>query len=163
MLIEKLKGILFIQLKLMEELCSLLERETPELLSVNIDAIVEINALKESATERINEHTDPLRQTISEIAVSSELPSNATLVEVVTHLGKQGYKEVPALYQDLNTQAKQVRHMAALNHDIAEQSAAMVKNALRILTQLLEQAITYCASGNYEHWQDEGIIIDNDV
>ena len=162
-MIDKLKDILSTQLKLMGELLALLERETPVLLDINLDAMAEINGLKESTTAHINEHTVPLRQTISEVAASSELPLNATLVEVVTLLGKQGYKEIPRLYQDLNTRAKQVRHVAALNQDIAERSVSMVKIVLSILVQLLEQSITYCASGSYQQWQAEGIIINSDA
>jgi len=162
-LIDKLKDILSTQLKLMGELLALLERETSELLGVNLDALAEINVLKESTTERINEHTAPLRQTVSEVAANADLPSNANLVEVITYLGKQGYKEIPRLYQDLNTQAKQVRHVAALNQDIAERSVSMVQITLFILEQLLEQAITYGASGSFQQWQAEGIIINNDV
>lgn len=162
-MIDKLKDILTTQLKLMRELLTLLERETPELLGVNLDAMAEINVLKESTTERINEHTAPLRQTVSEVATDSELPSNATLVEVITYLGKQGYKEIPRLYQDLNTLAKQVRDVAARNQDIAERSVSMVKSVLFILVQLLEQSLTYGASGSYQQWQAEGIIINNKV
>ena len=162
-MIDKLKDILSTQLKLMGELLALLERETSELLGVNLDALAEINVLKESTTERINEHTAPLRQTVSEVAANADLPSNANLVEVITYLGKQGYKEIPRLYQDLNTQAKQVRHVAALNQDIAERSVSMVQITLFILEQLLEQAITYGASGSFQQWQAEGIIINNDV
>jgi hypothetical protein len=147
----------------MEKLLALLERETSELLGVNLDAMAEINVLKESTTERINEHTVPLRQTVSEVAISSELPSNSTLVEVITCLGRQGYKEIPLLYQDLNTKAKLVRHVAAMNQDIAEYSISMVKTALFILTQLLERSITYSACGSYLQWKNEGIIINNDV
>lgn len=162
-MIDKLKDILSTQLKLMGELLALLERETSELLAVNLDALAEINAVKESTTERINEHTAPLRQAVSEVAANSELPSNATLVEVITCLGKQGYKEIPRLYQDLNTQAKQVRHAAAMNQDLAERSVSMVQIALFILAQLLEQSLTYGASGSFQQWPAGGIIINNDV
>jgi flagellar biosynthesis/type III secretory pathway chaperone len=162
-LIENLKEILSTQLRLMGELLALLERETPELLEINLDAMAEINGLKESTTEQINEQTAPLRQAILEIAASSGLPLNATLVEVVTLLGKHRHIEIPRLYQDLNTRAKQVRHVAALNHDIAERSMSMVKTVLSILVQLLEQSITYGASGSFQQWDAEGIIINNDA
>ena len=47
-LIAKLKDILATQMRLMGELLALLERETSELLAVNLNAISEINDLKES-------------------------------------------------------------------------------------------------------------------
>ena len=45
--------ILSIQLKLLEELNSLLERETREFGDMNLDAMAEVNRLKEELTKRI--------------------------------------------------------------------------------------------------------------
>jgi flagellar biosynthesis/type III secretory pathway chaperone len=162
-LIAKLKDILTTQMKLMGELLALLERETSVLLSVNLDAMSEINAKKESMTIRINEHTVPLRQTIEEVASNSGLPLNSSLVDVVSRLGRNGYQEVPRLYQDLNSLANQVRHVMALNIDIAERSVLMIKSALFILAQILNQSTTYDASGSYYKWQVDAIIINNAV
>jgi flagellar biosynthesis/type III secretory pathway chaperone len=162
-LIAKLKNILATQMKLMGELLALLDRETSELLSINLDAMFEINVLKESMTARINEHTVPLRQTISEVASSSGLPLNTSLVDVVSRLGKNGDQEIPRLYQNLSSLANQVRHITALNQEIAERSVSMIKNALFILAQILDQSSTYDASGNYYQWRVDAIIIKNDV
>lgn len=162
-MIAKLKDILATQIGLMGELLSLLERETSELLSINLDAMSEINGLKESMTVRINEHTPPLRQTVSEIATSTGLPSNSSLVDVVSQLGKNGYKEIPRLYQDLNSLAKQVRQITALNIDIAERSISMIKNTLFILAQILDQSSTYDASGGYYPWKINAIIVNHNV
>ncbi|MDD2852895.1 MAG: flagellar protein FlgN [Desulfuromonadaceae bacterium] len=162
-MITRLKDILATQKRLMGELLALLERETSELLHINLDAMSEINSTKESMTVRINEHTIPLRQAVSEIATNSGLPLNASLVDVVSRLGKKGHKEIPRLYQDLNSLAKQVKNVTALNMDIAERSVAMIKNTLFILAQILDQSSTYDASGSYYKWQVDGIIISKDI
>lgn len=162
-MIVTLKDILATQMKLMGELLALLERETPELLNINLDAMIEINGLKEGMTSRINEQAAPFRQVVSEIAISSGLPSNASLMDVVSRLGKNGYKEIPRLYQDLNSLAKEVRQVAALNLDIAERSVSMIKNALFILAQILDQSSTYDASGSYYPWKVNAIIVNHDV
>ncbi len=162
-MIATLKDILATQMKLMGELLAILDRETSELLRINLDAMSEINGLKESMTARINEHTVPLRQTISEVASSSGLPLNASLVDVVSRLGRKGDQEIPRLYQDLSSLANQVRHVTALNQEIAECSVSMIKNALFILAQILNQSSTYDASGNYYQWRVDAIIIKNDA
>ena len=162
-MIEKLKEILFTQLQLMGELLALLKRETPELLGVNLEAIAEINDLKESTTARIEEYTEPLRQTILDVIASFKFPKKATLVEVVTLLGQQGYEDIPRLFQDLNTQAKQVQRAAAVNQEVAEISLSNLEVALIILAQLLDQSWTYCFSGKYEKWLAEEIIFSEKV
>lgn len=162
-MIVKLKDILATQMKLMGELLALLERETSELLSINLDAMIEINSLKEGITARINEQTAPLRRVVAEIATGSGLPSNASLMDVVSRLGKNGHGEIPRLYQDLNSLAKEVRQVTALNMDIAERSVAMIKNALFILAQILDQSSTYDASGSYYPWKVNAIIVNHDV
>ena len=162
-MIAKLKDVLATQMKLLGELFALLERETSELLAVNLDAMSKINDLKEGMTVSINEHTAPLRQMVSEVASSSGLPLNASLVDVVSRLGKNGDQEIPRLYQDLSSLANQVRHVTAMNQEIAERSVSMIKNVLFILAQILNQSSTYDASGNYYQWRVDAIIINNDA
>jgi len=74
MTIPRLNDTLATQAALLEELLALLERETPELAGISLDAMAEINGLKEGVVARIDEHTAPLRQAISETAVSLGLP-----------------------------------------------------------------------------------------
>jgi flagellar biosynthesis/type III secretory pathway chaperone len=162
-LIIRLKEIFAIQVKLMGELLVLLERETSELLDINLDAMSEINVQKENKTARINEYTPPFRQIVSEIATSYGLPTNASLMDVVSQLGKRGYTEIPRLYQDLNSLAKQVKLVTSLNQDIAERSVAMIKNTLFILAQVLDQSSTYSASGSYYSWKIDAILVNHDA
>lgn len=162
-MIIKLKEIFAIQVKLMGELLALLEQETSELLDINLDAMSEINAQKEIKTARINEYTPPFREIVSEIATSYGLPANASLMDVVSQLGKRGYTEIPRMYQDLNSLAKQVKLVTSLNQDIAERSVSMIKNALFILAQILDQSSTYNASGSYYSWKIDAILVNHDA
>jgi flagellar biosynthesis/type III secretory pathway chaperone len=161
-MIDKLKDIINVQLKLMEELLSILNQEKTALLDIDLDALAEIDELKKNAIVDINTHTNPLRETVEAVATDSGLPSNTPFVEVVIKLGKQGIMDIPRLYQDLNGLAIQVREAAALNQEIAEHSVAMIKNALLILA-IVYQSTTYDYSGGYYQWQVDAIMINHKV
>jgi flagellar biosynthesis/type III secretory pathway chaperone len=163
MKIKILTDTLSIQLNLLEELLALLERETPELAGISLDAMAEINGLKEELTARIDEHTAPLRQTITEVAVSLGLPSNAALGEVAALLGKQGNKEIPRLHQDLKRMAEKVRQVATLNRDIAERFVSTVSNSLNFLAHILNQSPVYGASGGYQRRQAGAVMINREA
>ena len=157
---RELTAALSTQLKLLEELLALLERETPELAGVSLDAMAEINALKEDAVARIEAHTDPLRHTIAEVAASLGLPPDTTtLGEVAALLNKQGNADVQRLHQELNRVAEQVRQVAAMNREIAERFVSTVGNSLNFLARILNQSSFYGASGGYQRPQPGAVII----
>ncbi len=161
MTIRRLNDTLSTQVALLEELFALLERETPELAGISLDAMTEINDLKEGVVARIDEHTAPLRQAIAEAAVSLELPPDASLGDVAGLLGKQGDEEIPRLHQELNRLAEKIQQTAMLNRDIAERFVATVSNSLNFLAQILNQSTVYGASGGYQRRQQTGAVMIN--
>jgi flagellar biosynthesis/type III secretory pathway chaperone len=80
---KTLTEILAIQLQLLEDLYTILERETRELGDMNLDAMAEVNRIKEDLTERIEAHTGLLRQAIAAAASDMGLGPDATLGDVV--------------------------------------------------------------------------------
>src|SRR6185369_6781280 len=119
MKIKKLTDTLSTQLGLLEELHALLERETKALAEINLDAMAEINGLKEDVSARIEEHTAPLRRAVEEAAADLALPRDSSLGELAAKLEKKGNKEISRLHGKLNKLAKQVRMTATMNRDIA--------------------------------------------
>ena len=161
MTIPRLNDTLATQAALLEELLALLERETPELAGISLDAMTEINGLKEGVVARIDEHTAPLRQAISQTAVSLGLPLDAALGEVAALLGRQGNKEIPRLHRELNRLAERVRRVATLNREIAERFVSTVNNSLDFVVQILNQSSVYGASGGYQRRQVSGAVMIN--
>jgi len=163
MTIKRLTETLTVQLRLLEELLVLLERETRELADVKLDAMTEINVLKEDVTKRIEEHTIALRQVIGEMAASVGLQPDCTLGEFAAIIGKQGNKEIPRLHQDLNRVAERVRQVATMNREIAERFVSTVSNSLNFLAQILNQSSVYGASGGYQQRQTGAVIINREA
>ena len=159
MKIQELTDTLSMQLKLLGELLALLERETPELVGISLDAMSEINELKGELAARIDEHTVPLRQIIVEVAISLGLPSNAALGEVAALLGQRGNNEIPHLHRELNRLAERVRQVAMLNRDIAERFVSTVNNSLSFVTRIINQSNVYGASGSYQQRQAGAVMI----
>ncbi len=150
MKIKKLTNTLSTQLGLLEELHALLERETKELAEINLDAMAEINSLKEAASARIEEHTAPFRQAMEEAAASLALPPDCSLGELAAKLEKKGNKEISLLHGKLNKVAKQVRMTATMNREIADRFVATVSTSLNFLTRIINQSAVYGASGGYQ-------------
>ena len=155
--------MLVTQLNLLAELLSNLEQETPELADINLAALSEINSLKENMATRIDEHSVPLRQIISEVAVSLALPATSPLGTVAEQLGKLGNNEIPRLHQDLNRLTERVRQIASLNRDVAERFLVSVNNSLNFLTHLLNQSTVYGASGGYLRQQAGAFMINREA
>lgn len=158
-MMKKLTDTLSVQLKLLEELLALLERETPELAGISLDAMAGINGLKEGVVARIEEHTTPLRHAIAEVAASLGLPPNAALGEVSALLAQQGRTDIQHLHQELNRVAGRLRQVASVNRDIAERFVSAVSNSLNFLVRILNQASVYGASGGYQQRQAGAVMI----
>ncbi len=157
---KTLSEILSIQLQLLEELLSLLERETRELGDMNLDAMAEVNRMREELTERIEAHTGLLRQAISAEALDLGLASDATLGAVVA---KTTQKEIPRLYRELNAVARRVQDLAAMNREIAERFAATATSTLNFLTRLINQSNVYGASGGYQQRTSGAVMINKEA
>ncbi|MGD0586037.1 MAG: flagellar export chaperone FlgN [Oryzomonas sp.] len=144
---KPLTEILSIQLKLLEELYCLLERETREFGDMNLDAVAELNRLMEELTERIEAHTGLLSQAISAAACELGLAPDATLWDVVA---KTTQKAIPGLYRELDAAAQRVQGRAVMNREIAERFAATAASTMSFLTRLIQQSSVYGASGGYQ-------------
>jgi len=163
MTINKLAETLTVQLRLLEELLALLERETSELADVKLDAMAELNGLKEDVTKRIEEHAISLRRVIGEVAGSVGLQPSCTLGELAAILGKQRDKEIPRLHQELNRIAERVRQVATMNREIAERFVSTVSNSLNFLAQILNHSSVYGASGGYQQRQAGAVMINREA
>jgi flagellar biosynthesis/type III secretory pathway chaperone len=159
MKIKELTDALSAQLDLLEELLALLERETPELAKIHLDAMAEINGLKEDVVARIEGHTAPLRHLIEEAAAGLGLPPNASLGEVAALVLHQGNKEIQRLQHELNRVAGQVQQVAATNREIAERFVSTVSNSLNFLVHIVNQSSVYGASGGYQRPQPGAVMI----
>jgi len=157
---KTLSEILSIQLQLLDELYSLLERETRELGDMKLDAMAEVNRLREELTERIEAHTELLRQAISGAALDLGLASDATLGAVVA---KTAQKDIPHLYHKLNATARRVQDRAAMNREIAERFAATATTTLNFLTRLINQSSVYGASGGYQQRTSGAVMINKEA
>lgn len=163
MKIKELTNALSLQLGLLEELIALLERETPELAEIHLDAMAEINGLKEDVVARIEAHTAPLRRLIEEAAAGLGLPPDASLGEVAALVMHQGNTDVQRLHRELNRVAGRVQEVAATNREIAERFVATVNNSLNFLVHILNQSSTYGASGGYQRPQTGAVMINRKV
>ena len=150
MVVNTLASVLAEQLRLLEALLALLNRETDELAEIHLDAIAEINRQKEELTTNIDSYATSLRQAIREVVLSERLPANATLGELVARLKKKGNREIPRLHAELNTTAAKIQQVAGVNRDIAVRFATSVTTSLTLLTRLINQSNTYGASGGYQ-------------
>lgn len=163
MKVNKLTDTLSTQLKLLEELHALLERETHELAEINLDAMAEINRLKEDVSARIEEHTVQFRQVMGEAAVSLMLPRDCSLGELAAKFEKQGNKEISMFHKKLNKLAEQVRQTAATNREIADRFVATVSTSLNFLTRIINQSAVYGASGGYQQRPAGAVIINREA
>jgi hypothetical protein len=143
---KPLTEILSIQLTLLEELYGLLERETREFGAMNLDAMAEVNRLREELSERIEAHACLLRQAISAAACELGLAPDATLGDVAA---KTTQKAVPRLYRELDAAAQRVQGRAVMNREIAERFVATAASTMSFLTRLIHQSSVYGVSGGY--------------
>lgn len=150
------------QLRLLEELCAILDRETRELTDMNLDAMAEVNRVKEELTERIEAYTAPLRQAISTAAVDLGLAPDVPLGRVVVALGSKK-SEIPRLYRELNATAQRVQDVAGLNREIAERFTATVSTTLSFLTRIINQSSVYGASGGYQQRPAGSVMINKEA
>lgn len=154
--------ILQTQLSLLEEMCALLDRETTELMNVNLDGMAEINRQKDELASRIEGQTAPFRAALSAAAVELGLPPEATLGSVAAVIGNRK-SEIPRLHRELNEVAHRMKELAGLNRDIAERFAMTVKMSLDFLTRIINQSNVYGASGDYQLRQTGPVMVNREA
>jgi hypothetical protein len=150
-------------LELQEELHALLKRETQELSEVHVDAMAEINALKNDISVRIADHGPILKQAIQEIAAQEGLSLGATLGDLNVKLSKKGNRDITRLYAELNVTADQIKALLVLNYEIAERFAASIGNSLELIARIINQSSTYGASGSYQQRPSSAVLINREA
>ena len=163
MAIHLLTGALETQLHLLEEFFNLLNRETQELSDIHLDAMTEINTLKESVAARIETHSAVLHKEIDEAATREGLSPKATLRELADRCKQKGQTDVSRLHVELNRVADSIRQTISVNREIAERFAASVTNSLELLTRVINQSNIYGASGGYQQRPTGSIMINREA
>jgi DNA-binding protein H-NS len=164
MAIHTLTAALETQLHLMEEFFHLLNRETRELTDIHLDAMAEINSLKESLASRIEIHSALLRKELEEAVTLEGLSSKATLGDLAETYKQKGKKEVSRLHLELNRVADSIRQTININREIAERFAASVSTSLELLTRIINQnSSTYGASGSYQQRPAGAVFINREA
>ena len=151
------------QLKLLEELQSLLKRETHELSEVHVDAMAEINVQKNDLSARIAAHGPILKKAIQEIAAREGLSAWATLGDLNVTLIKKGNRDIVRLDAELNATADQIKELLSLNYEIAERFAASIGKSLDFIASILNQNSTYGASGSYQQRPPSAVLINREA
>jgi len=151
------------QQKLLEELRDLLKRETSELSDVHLDAMSEINELKEHLSVRVEAHAAILRSAIQETAVHEGLSAKATLGDLAVSLSQKGNRDVARYQAELNVITAQIKELLTLNSEIAERFAASLGNTLDFLARIINQTSTYGASGSYQQRPAGAVLINREA
>lgn len=138
--------ILSVQLRLLEELYRILERETHELGEIRLEAMAGTNLEKEKLIGRIETHAEVLRQAIATAGSDLGLAPDATLA-VVAATSRQ--KDIAQSYHELLEAVQRVQRRAAMNHKIAVNFEATAGSTLDFLARLISQSSMYGASGSY--------------
>lgn len=163
MALRTLIAALETQLRLLEDFFNLLSRETRELSDIQLDAMSQINLLKESIAARIESHSSLLRKEMEEAAVREGLSATATLGELAGAYKQKGNKDVSRLHDELNEVADRIRQRITLNREIAERFAASVASSLELLTRVINQSNTYGASGGYQQRSTGAVMINREA
>lgn len=151
------------QLRLLEELHSLLKRETNELSDIHLEAMAEINVKKEDLSSRSAAHAEKLRAAIQEAASQEGLSSKASLGELAAGFSKKGNREIASLHAELNATGDQIKGLLALNQEIAERFAASVGSSLDFISRIINQTSTYGASGSYQQRSAGAVLINREA
>jgi flagellar biosynthesis/type III secretory pathway chaperone len=144
---KSLEETLLSQIHLFEELHTLLEQESGELAKMNLEAMADIHRRKEELSERIEAHSNSIRQEISAIAPELGVASDATVGMVAAAIGKKN--ELPRLRQKLTLAAQRVQETAAVNGTISERFIKTANMALGFLSSVVNRSSVYGATGGF--------------
>jgi flagellar biosynthesis/type III secretory pathway chaperone len=160
---RKLIAALELQLQLLEELHTLLKRETSELSEIHLDAMAEIDALKEDLSSRMGAHAPILKFELESAATREGLPADATLGALAARLGNKGNRDIARLHEELNETAARIKELLNINREIAEHFAASVTDTLTFITRIINQTSTYGASGSYQQRTAGAVLINREA
>jgi len=163
MAIDTLITALETQLHMLEEFLALLNRETTELSDIHLNAMAEINGLKENIAARIESHSAVVRKEIAEAGSQEGLSSKAMLSELADSYMRKGKKDIRRLYEELNRVADRIGQTISINREIAERFAASVTNSLGLLARVINQSNTYGASGGYLQRPNGAVLINREA
>lgn len=151
------------QMKLLQELHSLLKRETNELSDIHVDAMAEINIQKDDLSARIAAHAATLLDAVQEVCSREGLSSKGTLGDLATKLNQRGNRDIARFHAELNTTADQIKELLVLNGEIAERFAASLGSSLDFITRIINQTSTYGASGSYQQRPANAVLINREA
>lgn len=161
-IMKNLMTALELQLKLLEELHSLLKRETNELSEIHLDSMAEINSQKEDVAARIEIHSALLRKEMEELTLREGFSPKATLGELAEDRRQKGNGDFSRLHVALNGVAEGIRETIGINSEIAERFAASVTSSLELLTRVINQSNTYGTSG-YQQRPTGAVLINREA
>lgn len=151
------------QKKLLEELQSLLTRETNELSDVHVEAMADINIQKEELSSRMAAHAATLGNALCEAASREGLSSKASLGELAVKLAQKGNRDIAHAHVELNAVADRIKEQLSLNREIAERFAASVGSSLDFISRIINQTSTYGASGSYQQRSAGAVMINREA
>jgi FlgN protein len=160
---KELEAALVRQLELQQELLDLLKRETKELSEVHVDAMAEINNIKNELSLRITDHAPILKKAIQDVAVREGLSPGATLGDLNAKLRNNWNGGILRLYAELNVTADQIKELLSLNHEIAARFASSIGNSLDLISRIINQNSTYGASGSYQQRASSALLVNREA
>jgi len=148
--------IVSVQLRLLEELYRVLERETDELGNISLEAMARTNQEKEKLMGSIEANAEAFCQTMAAAGADAGLAPGATLAEVAAGSRQ---KDLTKLYQELLAAVQRVQRRAATNHRIAVNFTTTTGSTLNFLARLMNQSSMYGASGGYQQGTSGAVMI----
>lgn len=161
--LKKLIETIDVQIKLLNDLLSTLERETVEMGDVNIAAMSASNRSKEELAVKISEHAPLLRDAVRSLSIKEGLSENTILRTLAEHIAKHGNKDLLNKQKQIRDIAISVQLAAALNREIAERFASSATNTLNLITRLINQSNIYGSSGGYQQRPTSAVMINREA
>lgn len=163
MAVHTLIAALETQLNLLEEFFNLLSRETREMADIHLDAMAEVNSLKETVAARIETYSALLRKELENVTSREGLSPQTTLGELADIYKRKGKNDVSRLHGELNRVAELIRQTISINREIAERFSASVAGSLDLLTRVINQSNIYGASGGYQQRPTGSVMINREA
>lgn len=161
--LKQLLDTVAVQSGLLDELLTVLERETVEMGDINISGMSGSNQAKEELLNRIARHSQIMQQAISGLAVRDGLAVTTSLKGIAEHLAKKGIEELFLKQQQLAKTTDRIQQVAVLNREIAERFSSTITTSLTLITRLINQSNVYGASGGYQQSQTGAVMINREA
>lgn len=163
MKLNELLDTLAVHSGLLDELLTVLKRETVEMGDIDINGMAVTNQAKEELINGIAKHSQVMQQAISGLASSYNLAATTSLKGIAEHLAKKGDGELLLKLQRLFQTTDQIRQVAALNMEIAERFSSTITTSLTLITRLINQSNVYGASGGYQRNNAGAVMINREA